>query len=439
MARNLREVSASAAENIREVPNLVAPGSITSTPAAPSPSGEGLPAVARPGPLWPRNPRFALVAAILIWSVSMLVIAAMVLHNPFKHTVTLGSYHPSAENWWAGRNLYIGPSGMNYLPHFAVLYSPFHFLPFRWSEILWRFCAAASVAGGLWLLMRELFGAKAERPFFWATILTVPLALGALRNGNANAIFSGVTLLAVVATLQKRWWLAVAWMVLATALKPLGVVLLLLASIYYTPVLRRLPAALLGLALFPFFFGRPDYVLEQYREAWQNLHACATVTEHRFADFNGILWALGTPLFGAPATIVRLLAGGVTAIIWLWSARRLAPALRGLSLYALTAAYLMLFNPMNEANSYVILAPALGAWGAWLLCGDEPVRRRLGWGLVLMALSMGLLPNFLRPLFGNHFALCWHPCMTILFIAALLCCIARTGGHQLALAPAAKA
>ncbi len=369
----------------------------------------------------------------------MLVIAAMVIHNPFKHTVTLGSYHPSAENWWAGRNLYIGPAGMNYLPQFAVLYSPFHFLPLLWSEILWRLCAAATLAGGLWLLLRELFGAQAERPFLWATILTVPLSLGALRNGNANAIFGGVTLLAVVATMQKRWWLAVGWMVLATALKPLGVVLLLLASIHYTPVLRRLPAALFGLALFPFFFGRPDYVLEQYRQAWQNLHACAAVTEHRFADFNGILWTLGAPLFGGPSTLVRLLAGGATAIIWLWGARRLEPALRGLWLYALAASYLMLFNPMNEANSYVILAPALGAWGAWFLFDDEPARRRLGWGLVSMALSMGLLPNLLRPWLGNDFALCWHPCMTIIFIAALICCIARTSADPLQLARAANA
>jgi hypothetical protein len=387
--------------------------------------------------LWPRNRHHAFIAAWLLWAVPMLVIAALVIHNPLKHTVTMGSYHLSAENWWARRNLYVGPSGMNYLPHFAVLYSPFHFLPLRCSEILWRFCAAATLAGGLWLLARELFGSEAERPFLWATILAMPLCMGALRNGNANAIFGGITLLAIVATLQKRWWLAVGWMVLATALKPLGIVLLLLASIYYAPVVRRLPAALLGLALFPFFFGSPDYVLGQYREAWRNLRACAAVTEHRFADLNGILRTLGTPLSPAPSTLIRVLAGVITALAWLWGARRLDPVLRCLWLYALTTAYLMLFNPMNEANSYVILAPALGAWGAWFLFSEEVGRRRLGWGVALMALSMGLLPNILRPLFGNYFALFWHPCMTILFIAILLHFIFWSGGEKLCPQPLA--
>jgi alpha-1,2-mannosyltransferase len=366
----------------------------------------------------------------------MLVIAALIFHDPSRHTVTLGSYHPSAENWWARRNLYIGPAGMNYLPHFAILYSPFHFLPLTLSEILWRWCAAATLAGGLWLLTRELFGQECERPFLWATLLTLPLSLAALRNGNANAIFSGVTLLAIVATLQNRWWLAVAWMTLATALKPLGIVLPLLAALYYAPMMRRLPLALLGLVVFPFCFGSPEYVLSQYREAWKNLSACAAVTEHRFADFNGILRTWGTPLSARGSTIVRIISGGMTALAWLWGAKRFNSALRCLWLYALTAGYLMLFNPMTEANSYVILAPALGAWGTSFLCDEELAGRRLGWAIVFMALGMGLLPNLLRPLFGNYFALFWHPLMTILFLGALACFITRIGGERFSSEPA---
>jgi alpha-1,2-mannosyltransferase len=366
----------------------------------------------------------------------MVVISVMVIHDPSRHTVTLGSYHPSAENWWARRNLYIGPAGMNYLPHFAILYSPFHFLPLPSSEILWRFCAGATLAGGLWLLARELFGPDSERAFLWATISAVPLSLAALRNGNANAIFSGVTLLAVVATLQQRWWLAVGWMTLATALKPLGIVLPLLASIYYAAVLWRLPAALLGLALFPFFFGSPDYVLAQYHEAWNNLRNCAAVTENRFADFNGVLRTFGMPLSAEGSTIIRLLAGGATAMAWLWGARQFNPVLRCLWLYALATGYLMLFNPMTEENSYVILAPALAAWAACFLCAGELGGRRLGWLMVFMSLGMCLLPNLLRPLAGNYFALFWHPLMTILFLATLVWFMLRTGGEKFCPQPA---
>ena len=375
--------------------------------------------------------RIAFAVAGLIWAIPMLVIAALVIHDPQRHTVTLGSYHPSAENWWARRNLYIGPSGMNYLPHFAILYSPFHFLPFSLSEILWRLCMEGTIFAGLWLLTHELFGMEFETPFLWATILTLPLSLAALRNGNANAIFSGVTLLAIVATLRRQWWLAVAWMTLATALKPLGIVLILLASIYYGPVARRLPLATLGLALFPFLFASPEYVLAQYREAWNNLQACAGVREHRFADFNGILRTFGMPLSAGESTVLRLLSGGLTALAWLWGAKRFDPALRGLWLYALAAGYLMLFNPMTEENSYVILAPALGAWGACFLAKDELGARPLGWGLAFMTLGMCLLPNILRPLYGNHFALFWHPFMTILFLGVLVCFAWQMGSQRL--------
>ena len=332
-------------------------------------------------PLWPRKARSALIAAVLLWVVPMLVIGVLVGLRPLHRTVTWDSYHAAAGNWWAGKTLYAGPGGMNYLPHFAVLFSPFHFLPLWLGEVLWRYCAAATLAGGLWRLMRALFRSAPERPFFWATLVAMPLCMTSLRNGNANAHFGGVTLLAMAALLNRRWWLTLGLMALATAIKPLGIVLLLLAPIVYGPLRWRLPVALLGLAVFPFLFARPAYVCSQYQAAWSNLQACAVVTEHRFADINGILRTFGTAFQPEVSKLVRVLAGGFTAALWWWGARRLREPLPGLWLYALATAYLMLFNPMNEENSYSILAPALGAWGAFFLVqpgGAECPRPGLG-------------------------------------------------------------
>ena len=387
--------------------------------------------IENPGPPpspWPRNARHALAAAIALWVVPMLVISVAVALRPTHRTVTLQSYHFAAGQWWLGKDLYIGPEGMNYLPHFAVLFSPFHFLPLWLGEVLWRLCAAATLGGGLWLLIRTLFPSGPKRPFFWATVGAMPLTMTSLRNGNANAIFGGVILLAMVALLQKRWWPALVLMAFATALKPLGIVLVLLAPLVYAPVRWRLPVAMVGLAVFPFLFASPAYVWAQHKGAWTNLQACAVVTEHRFADINGLLRTFGAPLAPAVSKLARVLAGGLTAILWWWSGRRLGEPLRGLWLYALTTGYLMLFNPMNEENSYGILAPALGAWTAYLLFAEglRPARG-LGWIMVIMALSMGLLPNIVRPLFGNYFALFWHPFMTILFLGMLLSLVRREG------------
>ncbi len=375
---------------------------------------------APPVGLWPRKARCALIAGVLLWVVPMLVIGVMVALRPTHRTVTLDSYHVAAGNWWAGKSLYAGPQGMNYLPHFAILFSPFHAVPLWLGEVLWRYCAAAALAGGLWLLIRTVFRAEPERPFFWATLLTMPLCMTSLRNGNANAIFGGVVLLAIVAVLNRQWWLALVWMALATAIKPLGIVLFMLAPICYGPLRWRLPVVLLGLAVFPFLFASPGYVWGQYHAEWTNLQACAVVTEHRFADINGILRTFGTPLPPGVSKVVRVLAGGLTAVVWWWSARKLREPVLGLWLYALAAGYLMLFNPMNEENSYGILAPALGAWAAFFLFSAEGGKARsLGWAIAAMALSMGLLPNIVRPLFGNRFALFWHPTMTLVFLALL--------------------
>jgi hypothetical protein len=361
-----------------------------------------------------------MIAGVLLWVVPMLVIGVMVALRPTHRTVTLDSYHMAAGNWWLGKSLYAGPQGMNYLPHFAVLFSPFHFVPLWLGEVLWRFCAAATLAGGLWWLMCALFRSAPERPFFWATLVAMPLCMTSLRNGNANALFGGVTLLAIVALVNRRWWLTLGLMALLTAIKPLGVVLLLLAPIFYAPLRWRLPVAVLGLAVFPFLFGSPTYVCSQYQAAWGNLQACAVVTEHRFADINGILRTFGTAFSPSVSKLVRVLAGGMTAVVWWWGARRLREPLPGLWLYALATGYLMLFNPMNEENSYSILAPALGAWATFFLFGPQARNTRgLGWAIVIMALSLGLLPNIVRPLFGNHFALFWHPFMTLVFLALL--------------------
>jgi hypothetical protein len=387
-----------------------------------------------PVTLWPQNARSALITGMLLWVVPMLVIGVLVALRPTHRTVTLDSYHVAAGNWWLGKTLYAGPQGMNYLPHFALLFSPFHVLPLWLGEVLWRFCAAATLAGGLWRLIGSLFRSAPERPFFWATLVTMPLCMTSLRNGNANALFGGVTLLAMVALVNRRWWLALGLMALVTAIKPLGVVLLLLAPIFYVPLRWRLPVVLLGLAMFPFLFASPAYVCSQYKEAWGNLQACAVVTEHRFADINGILRTFGTALGPSASKLVRVLAGGLTAVLWWWGARRLREPLPGLWLYALATGYLMLFNPMNEENSYSILAPALGAWAALFLFSPGPQNARgLGWAIVIMALSMGLLPNMVRPLFGNHFALIWHPFMTLVFLALLGCFVARSPARQCAL------
>jgi hypothetical protein len=87
----------------------------------------------------------------------------------------------------------------------------------------------------------------------------------------------------------------------------------------------------------------------------------------------------------------------------------------------LTGVYIMLFTPMNEVNSYVMLAPALGLWTYWHVIQGA---RRTALAIAALSVSMVLLPNFVRPLFGHHigneFGKFWCPLMTLVFLGILL-------------------
>ncbi len=354
---------------------------------------------------------------ILVWLLPFLVITILVIVGPWHRNVT-PLYHQASANWWAGKDLYHGPGGMNYLPPFAVIFAPFHSLPVPVGDILWRLCTAVLLATGVWRFQREQFGAEFARAFVYASLLALPLCLGAMRNGQANGMFAALTLHAAACLPRRQWWTAAALMVLALAIKPLGAVLLLLSLVVYSPLRWRLVAALAALALFPFLFAPADYVIAQYAAFLANIQKCAVITENRFADIGGVIRTFGWEMPGGISKLVRVAAGGATLGLWWTGARRLREPFRALWLLTLSACYLMLFNPMNEANSYVILAPALGLWAVAAL--DAPPTRRFGWLTASISLSMGLLPNLVRPLFGNYFALFWHPVMTAVFAAMLI-------------------
>ena len=108
----------------------------------------------------------------------------------------------------------------------------------------------------------------------------------------------------------------------------------------------------------------------------------------------------------------RPLAGARPLGLWRVGGRRNTEPLRALLLLSLASVYLMLFNPMTEANSYIILAPAMAAVAVYL--SDYDGRRRLGTFIAVMTLSLGLLPEPLRH-FWPKFPLWWFPTMAALF------------------------
>lgn len=344
----------------------------------------------------------------------LLIISVMVAVRPEKRTVTT-LYHDAVIRWAAREPLYDGPSGMNYLPTFVPVFAPFHYVPRAVGDVLWRWMAWGGLVFGLWRWTRQ--ETCRQRGFALAALLGLPLCLGAIRNGQANAHLGAALLLAAVCLKEGRWWGAVIFVCLAVALKPLGLAAVGLVYAAYPRLLRRLALGLAATFLLPFLCGPSEYVRSQFAAEFTNLRQCAAVTENRFADFNGLLRAVHAPLGGVASLLVRGGAGLGMALFCCVFVRRLPERERALGWLASAAGYLMLFNPMTEANSYAALGAPLALWSRSLFAVG---RQSGGWLLAGAAISMALLPTLLRPWLGNFFALAWFPLMAILFLCVVM-------------------
>jgi len=235
--------------------------------------------------------------------------------------------------------------------------------------------------------------------------------LPAINNGQANVHLSACLLLSAICLTTKRWWGASLFLLLGTAIKPLGLAAAGLAVIAFPEILWPFMIGSLFLAFTPFLLGPAAYVKSQLIASANHLRESASVTENRFADLNGLLMAFGFPLKGILSTLVRAVAG-LGFMLFVWNHRDLPDRCRALTWLAASSVYLMIFNPMTEANSYVILAPIMGLM-TWQLM--EKGRKREAFCIVAMLLSMGLLPNAMHHWLGNAFALAWHPLMALFF------------------------
>ena len=73
-----------------------------------------------------------------VWAIVFLVFTAVTIAKPDFRSVTV-AYRTASENWLAGRDIYPQREGeMNYLPQFAILFSPFAQLPKAAGDTLWR-------------------------------------------------------------------------------------------------------------------------------------------------------------------------------------------------------------------------------------------------------------------------------------------------------------
>ncbi len=284
----------------------------------------------------------------LAWMLWLLFIAFVTTKkglDPVDYSNVFLIYRDGALLWLKAAPLYDDSGhGFIYLPQSAALFTPFAMLPESVGSVLWRPINVGVFAVGAYGISSLASHRYRESVFLPVTILSVLMSASAAKLGQMNLIITGLMMLALVDLTKNNWWLTACLLVLAFALKPLSIVLILLLSVLYP---RTIIPFITLLAL---------------------LIKASTVGEQYVNPFAQVFWMMRDFGVTTPETVqllIRICFALLTLGACWWIQHRSTPHTFAIYLYTLSVCYLLLFNPRTENNTYAILAPALGVFAAW--------------------------------------------------------------------------
>jgi hypothetical protein len=321
--------------------------------------------------------------------------------------------------------------------------APLALLPEHLGALLWRLLNAGVFLAGMacWarMLLPPDLGRDRQALLF---LLALPLVVGSINNAQANALMTGLILLALAAAASERWNWAALGIALACVLKIYPVAVgLLLALVYPRRFTVRFGAALaLGVGL-PFLLQDPAYVARQYAHWYCALQAddrSAWDLRSSYRDLWLLIRLVGLPISRHAYLIVQLGAAGMVAALCWWQARQKAKQRVVLNtILGLGACWMTLCGPATESCTYILLAPTL-AWAvleAWHRPDapapgpSRPWRCGLVW--TLAASYAVFLSSFVATWFpgvARLHALGTHPLAALLLLSALVCTSLTGGG-----------
>lgn len=362
----------------------------------------------------------AVKAAWAGWALLAIVSAVIIASGSTRTSVP--AYREGAVYWMAGKTIFVDPGvgGFVYLPQAAILFIPFALLPVVTCEVLWRFVNIGVFALGIFHFAGLASGRSEKKLFPLMTLVCLPLAWSCARNGQATLIMTGFMLLAVVDIARSRWWRATLWLSLAVAVKPLAIVLVLLAIAIDRPLSWRLPVGMLVTALFPFVTQHPVYVVDQYAAFWSSLTKAVHVGSVDIGwttPFNA-MQAFSIVVPEKVQTLLRVAAAVGTLVLSFWSRLRHDAARSAVFVFSLTVTYLMLFSPRTESNTYAMLGPPIAAF----LAGAFLVEQRPKEGIMLSCIALAILGSrSIEHMLTPHAGTSWmSPLMAVCFAVYLL-------------------
>jgi alpha-1,2-mannosyltransferase len=356
-------------------------------------------------------------AAWVVWVAACIAVCVVVFKDSTGRSVT-GNYEDASRAFVASRPVYdlTTEDGWIYLPGSAAAYAPFAVLPEPWGDVLWRIAMTGVYAWGLWRFARLVCPRASADKFPLLTLLCLPIAAGALRNGQTNILLAGMFMLAAANIAAGRWWSGALQLGLALLGKPPAVVYWLLALALHPRMrIALIVALLIGLAL-PFVHLDWSYVIQTHKDGVAKVLQAGKPVPGRFSDLTGLLTQIG--LTPPPLGLTALRAGAALATLgacWL-AVKRLGAREGAIVTFILATTYLMLFNPRTEGVSYNILMPGVGA----LLCYALDHK---AWGRAALLGAVSAVVIAGHVIFGmNYWA---RPLVTLVFGAFTVWCLLR--------------
>jgi hypothetical protein len=247
-------------------------------------------------------------------------------------------------------------------------------------------------------------------------LVALPAAAGSIRNGQATVAMFGCMLLATAALADRRWTVAGLWLGLAVAIKPLAIVMVLLMAVVYPETAFGLMLGIFAAFALPFLNPDPQAVVILYGDMIEKLRVTMFPPAERFASFTGLLAVIGIGISDLAANLVRMAMAGAALILALRARRALMPIDAAFGLLTVASAYLMLFSPRTEGNTYVMLVFPIALYAAQLWRNEA--RRGAAWLLTGLCLGLG------TPAYGTSIfratEIWLQPLLCAIFVVAFL-------------------
>lgn len=300
---------------------------------------------------------------LTLWIVAFLVTAALAQMSLDDRSVVF-VYRHGAEAFVAGRTLYNVQLEMGYLyaPAFAALYSPLLMLGNHLGDLVWRAICFGVLTFAVIRQVRKLGGNDLTWLLSFGLAISLPMALGAIRNGQATILLAGACWLLTLSALEGRRAETFLWASLAVIAKPTAIVMVLLVAALRPRLIPVLVISLLVVLIIPYAVAPVGYVNEQYRDFFHMLTSMAVDRSGPFSpcDFTSALAWAGYPIPEFDATIVRVITALMTLSAVLWSDRKLERGTAGLAIFVVACFYMCVFNPRVESNTYAMFAVPAG-------------------------------------------------------------------------------